>query len=105
MLLQCGADPRLYADDGQTPGQQSSFEPIRALLESWDISQTENYLTKLEAERERRRQEQQQSADVQAKRLEDQVEATSKEYDALQKKVSNWTLVKLIRQVWLILVA
>jgi hypothetical protein len=88
VLLQSGADPRLYAEDGQTPAQQSSFESIRNLLESWDVSQTDSLLQKLEAERERRRNDQQQSIDMQTKRLEDQVSAANKEYEFMQKKVS-----------------
>lgn len=88
ILLQSGADPRLYAEDGQTPGQQSSFEAIRDLLESWNVSQTDSLLQKIEADRERRRNEQQQSINMQAKQLEDQVSAATKEYESMQKTVS-----------------
>lgn len=88
VLLQSGADPRLYAEDGQTPGQQSSFEAIRDLLESWDVSQTDRLLQKLEADRERQRNEQQQSINMQTKQLEDQVTAATKEYESIQKKAS-----------------
>lgn len=86
-----GADPRLFAEDGQTPGQESSFAPVRDLLASWDIGQTEKILEKLEADRERRRNEEKQSMEIQARRLEDQLSSAEKEYEVIQKRVCLFT--------------
>jgi len=65
MLLQYGADPRLYAEDGMTPGQQSSFEHVRKLLETWDISLTDRMLQKLAADEEKQRADDRQMTEAQ----------------------------------------
>jgi len=87
MLLQHGADPRLYADDGLTPGQQSSFENVRSLLESWDITITDRLLQKLQADRDKQRDDDRQMTEVETQRLETQLLAAEKEYDTVEKQV------------------
>ena len=57
MLLQNGADPRLYADDGQNAEQVASIDGIIELLQSWDISQTEAQLKMLDSAKEKRAEE------------------------------------------------
>lgn len=94
-LLQYGADPRIYAEDGQTPAQQCSFEAVRRLLESWDISITENQLMKIEADAENRRQQQNQSAEMEVKKLEDEISSAEKEFNTLQKTVSLFFVVDI----------
>ena len=54
MLLQNGADPRVYAEDGQTPEQVASHEGLRDMLVSWDVGQTDSLLVKLQAQKEQR---------------------------------------------------
>ncbi|GAA50278.1 putative IQ motif and ankyrin repeat domain-containing protein LOC642574 [Clonorchis sinensis] len=47
ILLQHGADPRLYADDGQRPIEIASDVAIHDLLENWDISETDMLLRQI----------------------------------------------------------
>jgi len=88
MLLQYGADPRLYAEDGMTPGQQSSFDHVRKLLDSWDISLTDKLLQKLQADQEKQRDEDRQMTEAETKRVETQLLAAEKEYDIVEKQVN-----------------
>ena len=87
MLLQYGADPRLYAEDGLTPGQQSSFEHVRNVLDSWDIAVTDTLLQKLQADREKQRADDRQMTEVQTQRLETQLLAAENEYATVEKQV------------------
>lgn len=87
MLLQYGADPRLYAADGLTPGQQSSFEHVRNVLESWDIAMTESMLQKMQADREKQRDDDRQVTEAETQKLETQLLAAEKEYSTLEKQV------------------
>jgi len=87
MLLQYGADPRLYAEDGLTPSQQSSFDHVRKVLDSWDISLTEKLLQKLQADQEQQKTDEQQMTEVETQRLETQLLAAEKEYDTVEKQV------------------
>lgn len=86
VLLQNGADPRIYASDGQTPEQISSVPAIAELLQSWDISQTESLLEKLEAEKERRKEMDRQKREAETNKLEDQVRQVQDEYNIVEKK-------------------
>ena len=54
MLLEHGADPRVYASDGVTPAQVSSVDSVKDLIENWDLAQTESLLEKIEKDKERR---------------------------------------------------
>ncbi|XP_034275966.1 IQ motif and ankyrin repeat domain-containing protein 1 isoform X5 [Pantherophis guttatus] len=54
LLLQHGADPRLYADDGNTPEQVASLDSVVAILSAWDVTLTDTMLQKMEAEQQRR---------------------------------------------------
>ncbi|ETE57110.1 hypothetical protein L345_17178, partial [Ophiophagus hannah] len=66
LLLQHGADPRLYADDGNTPEQVASLDGVVAILSAWDVTLTDTMLQKMEAEQQRRAQQNQrhQEAEV-----------------------------------------
>jgi len=87
MLLQYGADPRLYAEDGLTPAQQSSFEHIREVLDSWDITLTDGMLQKLQADRDKQRADDQQVTAAETEKLETQLLAAEKEYATIEKQV------------------
>jgi len=87
MLLQHGADPRLYAEDGLTPGQQSSFENVRNLLNSWDISLTDRLLQKLQADQEKQKADDKQMTEAETQQLETQLQAAEKEYATVEKQV------------------
>jgi len=88
MLLQYGADPRLYAEDGMTPAQQSSFDHVRKLLESWDVSLTDRLLQKLRADEEKQRADDRQMNEAQTHQLETQLVAAEREYETVEKQVS-----------------
>ena len=64
VLLQHGADPRLYASDGATPEQVSANEPLTVLLQEWDVGLTDTMLSKMEAQREQRKEEERQRREV-----------------------------------------
>jgi len=87
MLLQLGADPRLYAEDGLTPSQQSSFENVRNVLDSWDIALTDRLLQKLQADQEKQQADDRQMAEVETQQLETQLVAAEKEYATVEKQV------------------
>lgn len=57
LLLQSGADPRLYASDGATPEQVASVDTVKQVLVSWDIEATESMLTIIEETRQQRLEE------------------------------------------------
>ena len=88
MLLQYGADPRLYADDGLTPAQQSSFEHVRDVLDSWDVSLTDAMLRKLQADRDQQRDDDRQLTAVETQRLETQLVAAETEFATVEKQVA-----------------
>lgn len=96
MLLQYGADPRLYAEDGLTPSQQSSFENVRNVLDSWDIAVTDRMLQKLQADQEKQRADDRQMTEVETQRLETQLLAAEKEYDTVEKQVNCLNLISLL---------
>jgi len=87
VLLQHGADPRLYADDGLTPGQQSSFEHVRGVLDSWDIVLTDGMLRTMQADRDRQRDDDCQLTAAETHRIETQLVAAEKEYATAEKQV------------------
>ena len=60
ILLQNGADPRLYANDGATPEHVASVKELTEMLANWDISFTETMLTKIESFKEKRKEEERQ---------------------------------------------
>jgi len=93
MLLQHGADPRLYADDGLTPGQQSSFEHVRSVLDAWDVSLTDGMLQKLHADRDQQRDDDRQLTAAETQRLETQLLAAEKEYTTVEKQVRRWKML------------
>jgi len=88
MLLQYGADPRLYAEDGLTPVQQTSFEHVRNVLDSWDIAITDRMLQKLQADQDKQRTEDQQVTVAETYQLETQFLAAEKEYATVEKQVN-----------------
>lgn len=87
MLLQHGADPRLYAEDGLTPSQQSSFQHVRDTLDSWDMALTERLLQKLDADRDKQRSDDRQMTQVETQRLETQLLAAENDYATVEKQV------------------
>jgi len=89
MLLQYGADPRLYAEDGLTPAQQSSFEHVREVLNSWDIALTDGMLQKLQAERDKQQDDDRQVTVAETEKLETQLLAAEKEYAMIEKQVDH----------------
>uniref|UniRef100_A0A5F8AVF1 Uncharacterized protein n=1 Tax=Macaca mulatta TaxID=9544 RepID=A0A5F8AVF1_MACMU len=68
VLLKLGADPRVYAEDGNTPEQVASLDTVASVLHSWDLSLTEAMLQNMEAEQQRRAQEAQRHKEAEAKR-------------------------------------
>jgi len=88
MLLQYGADPRLYAEDGLTPSQQSSFEHVRNVLDSWDIAVTDRLLQKLQVDQDKQCADDRQMTEVETQQLETQLLAAEKEYATVEKQVN-----------------
>jgi len=88
-LLEYGADPRLYAEDGQTPEQIAPSGALQTVLHDWDIAQTDRMLEQMETERNRRLEEERQRRDAEASRLEDQISAADTDYRSIQKRVSH----------------
>lgn len=86
VLLQNGADPRIYASDGQTPEQISSLSAIAELIQGWDITQTENLLEKLVADKERRKELERQKREAETSKLEDVVKEVQNEYEIAEKR-------------------
>ncbi|KAJ8305741.1 hypothetical protein KUTeg_016286 [Tegillarca granosa] len=68
LLLQNGADPRIYANDGQTPEQIASIPAIQTMLQEWDVSQTENLLTKLDNAKKQRVEEEKKRREAEEKK-------------------------------------
>ncbi|KAH0617291.1 hypothetical protein JD844_015327 [Phrynosoma platyrhinos] len=87
LLLQHGADPRLYADDGNTPEQVATLESLVTILSSWDIGLTDSMLQKMEAERQRRAQQDQQQKEAKTRRMTEEVEALAKEHERCSKEL------------------
>ncbi|XP_072458683.1 IQ motif and ankyrin repeat domain-containing protein 1 isoform X3 [Notamacropus eugenii] len=87
MLLQHGSDPRIYAEDGNTPEQVASLDAVVDILKSWDISLTEAMLKKMEAEQQRRAQEAQKQKEAETKRMAANVQELQKEQERCQKEL------------------
>lgn len=87
-LLEYGADPRLYAEDGQTPEQIAPSGALQTVLHDWDIAQTDKMLQQMETEKNRRQEEERQRRDAEASKLEDQISAADIDYRSIQKRVS-----------------
>ena len=64
VLLQNGADPRLYACDGATPEQVAANEPLTVLLQEWDITLTDTIISKIEIQKEQRKEEERKRREV-----------------------------------------
>ncbi|XP_053786088.1 IQ motif and ankyrin repeat domain-containing protein 1 isoform X3 [Desmodus rotundus] len=87
VLLELGADPRVYADDGSTPEQVASLDAVASTLQSWDLSLTEAMLRNMEAERQRRAQEANQHREAEAKRMNLKVQQLAKEQQQRHKEL------------------
>ncbi|XP_041484288.1 IQ motif and ankyrin repeat domain-containing protein 1-like [Lytechinus variegatus] len=87
-LLQNGADPRIYANDGAKPEQVASQEPVKNLLESWDVSMTESLLSNIEKLKEKRREEEMKRQNAEMAKFENQLAEAQKINDAMQKQLS-----------------
>ncbi|KAJ8305745.1 hypothetical protein KUTeg_016290 [Tegillarca granosa] len=88
LLLQNGADPRIYANDGQTPEQIASIPAIQTMLQEWDVSQTENLLTKLDNAKKQRAEEEKKRREAEEKKLEGKIDEAQLEYDTKNKQLS-----------------
>ncbi|XP_071117231.1 IQ motif and ankyrin repeat domain-containing protein 1-like isoform X2 [Haliotis cracherodii] len=88
VLMQHGADPRIYAADGQTPEQVASVDAVCQFLAAWDICQTEVLLQKLEADKEQRLEEERRVQETVQNKLEDQVRIAQKEYVSKQNQLN-----------------
>ncbi|KAL5017302.1 hypothetical protein ScPMuIL_006891 [Solemya velum] len=86
-LLKNGADPRIYASDSQNPEQIASLASVVELLKSWDITQTDTLLEKLEREKETRREENRKRMEAEESKLEEQLKVAQKEYGTKQKQL------------------
>ncbi|XP_077207386.1 IQ motif and ankyrin repeat domain-containing protein 1 isoform X2 [Paroedura picta] len=87
ILLQHGADPRLYADDGNTPEQVASLDSLVAILNSWDISLTDSMLQKMEAEQQRRAHLEKKQKEAETIQMTDEVEQLAKEHERRSKEL------------------
>ncbi|XP_036904801.1 IQ motif and ankyrin repeat domain-containing protein 1 isoform X2 [Sturnira hondurensis] len=100
VLLELGADPRVYADDGSTPEQVASLDSVAGVLQSWDLSLTEAMLRNMEAERQRRAQEAAQHREAEAKRMNLKVQRLAKEQQQRHKEVSGRPEARIRGWVW-----
>ncbi|VFV20530.1 Hypothetical predicted protein [Lynx pardinus] len=78
-LLELGADPRVYAEDGSTPEQVASLDAVVSVLRSWDLGLAEAMLQSMEAERQRRAPGAERQEEAQAERLKSRVQQLAKE--------------------------
>ncbi|XP_074658400.1 IQ motif and ankyrin repeat domain-containing protein 1-like [Tubulanus polymorphus] len=88
LLLQHGADPRIYASDGQTPEQVASQATVQEVLQSWDISQTESLLDRIEKQKEKRLEEDRKKKEAETNKLENQLAEVQKEYSVKQLQLN-----------------
>ncbi len=58
VLLENGADPRLFTDDGQSPADCATQAPVLDLLKAWNIQLTERMLQQIDKTRSALKQEQ-----------------------------------------------
>ncbi|XP_069931721.1 IQ motif and ankyrin repeat domain-containing protein 1 isoform X13 [Oryctolagus cuniculus] len=86
LLLRLGADPRVHADDGSTPEQVTSLEPVAGVLRSWDLSLTEAMLQNMDAEHQRRARETQTQQQAEATRMALQVQRLAQEQQRCHKE-------------------
>jgi len=89
VLLRHGADPRLYAEDGQTPAQVCTFEAVKELIDTWDLARTETLLEKLETSRAAQKEQDRQRLEMETGRLDVQIKKADEDYQFKQKKVNN----------------
>ncbi|KAL8181388.1 UNVERIFIED_CONTAM: hypothetical protein K2H54_000549 [Gekko kuhli] len=87
ILLQHGADPRLYADDGNTPGQVASVDSLVAVLNSWDVSLTDSMLQKMEAEQQRRAHLEEEQKAAETHQMTKEAEQLAKEHERRSKEL------------------
>ncbi|KAL5251308.1 hypothetical protein ACHWQZ_G016861 [Mnemiopsis leidyi] len=87
MCLQCGADPRLRADDGCSAGDISTNPIIKEILREWDVSDTERLLSNLQLEQEKRANAQAEYAQLKCDAIQDQINAAEEEFKQVEKQL------------------
>ncbi|KER25890.1 hypothetical protein T265_06745 [Opisthorchis viverrini] len=87
ILLQHGADPRLYADDGQRPIEIASDVAIHDLLENWDISETDMLLRQINLYHKQEEAQLSRGTQAMLTRLKRNVQQCEKSYQIVQQKV------------------
>uniref|UniRef100_A0A8C6XL29 IQ motif and ankyrin repeat containing 1 n=1 Tax=Naja naja TaxID=35670 RepID=A0A8C6XL29_NAJNA len=87
LLLQHGADPRLFADDGNTPEQVASLDSVVAILSAWDVTLTDTMLQKMEAEQQRRAQLKQRHQEAEVRQNAEAVEQLAKEHERCSREL------------------
>eukprot|EP00794_Sanderia_malayensis_P004654 gene4654-5262_t len=87
VLLENGADPRHFADDGNKPEQIAALPEIKNILTNWNIEETERLLQGIKQREEHRLQTEKEQFEMQAKILTDEIAEAEKAFKINQKKL------------------
>ncbi len=81
ILLENGADPRLFTEDGQAPADCATQAPVLDLLRSWNIQLTDRMLQQIEKTRSALKQEQINSLQTRKKDARAEFEKVNSQYE------------------------
>ena len=89
ILLENGADPRLYTSDGQRPIDVATNESVKKLLENWNITLTERMLQQIKLATEANIKEQLKSLDAICLSAEKEYENSKKDFEQIKTRLFN----------------
>ena len=91
LLLENGADPRLYSSDGQRALDAATSEPVKELLKNWNVQLTDRMLAQIERSRLELKQEQMQGLEARKRAAEVEYKRTSTQYELVKTELLRCT--------------
>lgn len=85
--LQCGADPRIKADDGCAPVDISTNPTIKEILNEWDIADTERLFNNLQLEQEKRANAQAEYVQMKCDAIIDKIKEAEEDFKQVEKQL------------------
>ena len=84
-LLEAGGDPRIASESGEVASNVASTDEIKAILEEWDVSQTDKLVSDWERKQEERVEAEKKAKEDMLMGLANDVESAQQENDQMQK--------------------
>lgn len=87
ILLENGADPRMYSTDGQRVADAATNDNVINLLENWNIQLTDRMLQQIEKTKMEFKQEQMQSLESRKKAAQNDYEKINSQYETVKNEL------------------